>query len=390
VRRLSISGLAAAACLLAPAVACAAEPAVPTFTPVPPAPAQIVLRPQQLTAPSCATARDCLLLGTRGHTPVLGGYDGRRLRVVSRAPAQADTVSCPTTRLCMFTGPQLIGGRRVPIRSWSRSGTRWRSHAMPQPPRREPTAKLDRARHVDEYWYLDALSCGSARSCAAVGQGWAYGVDDLHPPRGLIERWDGRRWHLDRLADPIGALTSVSCPTAGVCMAVGETADGLDHYIAPPELLMHGHWVARRLPEIPGARYAEVGSVSCASVSRCVAVGQLVTRPTPGDPPHDEAVVAVWNGSAWRAQALPLLAGVPDELLADVSCPPGRATTCIATGRWGTDTSAQGGAFVAAIPATGAVTQQEQQLPILEDLQLDCPTEAFCMVNAPNWPLRTG
>jgi hypothetical protein len=69
---------------------------------------------------------------------------------------------------------------------------------------------------------LNAVSCPSRRACIAVGDYFTAG-DKKHLP--LVERWNGRRWSLDRTALPRSTsnldLTGVSCVSASACVAVG-------------------------------------------------------------------------------------------------------------------------------------------------------------------------
>jgi hypothetical protein len=152
---------------------------------------------------------------------------------------------------------------------------------------------------------LDSVSCVSDTSCVAVGAGDDSGG---HPVNGLIERWDGSAWTIDR--EGIGPpLRSVSCSSDAACMAVGGTSPYIVHWngsawstLAPPPFrvsptpeavscpgdhtcvvvasygtrspkALHwvdGTWVKRRPP---GHHYTHLRGIDCLSARDCIAVG---------------------------------------------------------------------------------------------------------------------
>lgn len=139
---------------------------------------------------------------------------------------------------------------------------------------------------------LAAVSCAAAGSCAAVG---AY-VDSSNHDQGLIDTqtngaWTASKPKLSALSsvatNPSLALTSVSCPSAGDCTAVGRYTDA-----SPPEgswqgLVLSstgGVWANAAEFKLPadagttnGSHPAQpdlaIDSVSCSSPGNCMAVG---------------------------------------------------------------------------------------------------------------------
>ncbi len=112
---------------------------------------------------------------------------------------------------------------------------------------------------------LSAVSCTSARACIAVGSGVAGP---------LAERWNGERWALQKtpklaLGDEpeVRALSAVSCSSAGACTAVGTGAS-----YAP----LIERWNGRRwsLQKLSANSFpSELTSVACAAATSCVAAG---------------------------------------------------------------------------------------------------------------------
>lgn len=347
-----------------------ATAAVPTLSPVTRFSPGVHPRTQAST-PSCQSATSCLLLGNSDR---LLRYDRGRLGLAGSAPRTATALSCPTSGFCMFVGGNQ-GSETHPLRGWTRSGGHLRAHTMPQPPAKLPGTVHRPAQY---FWSLESLSCGSPTRCVAVGSGYAFGDDGAHHPQVLVERWDGNRWHRDRLSDPVGELDSISCPTAGMCMAVGSTDDSERRYIAAPELYRDGRWTPEPLPAIAGEKGVEVAGVSCTSVTRCVAVGDAGPK---------SEVVAAWNGSQWSDQLVDAPAGARWAALEEVSCPPGPRTTCTATGDYGSDNRA----LVAQVTSGLSVTQTEQ--PAVKnpesDVPLDCPTTGFCLASGGHAAYRT-
>ena len=200
-------------------------------------------------------------------------------------------ISCTSTKFCMAVG--WIGGNTLFALAYN--GHKWR---------KVPPAK-SRAQQ------LNGVSCPAANACFAVGP--SPGGGQL----GLIERWNGRRWGVQRVPLAAGArkisLNDVSCSTRTACVAVGSYQGPAkkSHVLA---LRWDGHgW--RRLAFTNSS--GDLISVSCVAGGSCVAVGSLSRQP----------VARMWNGTRWILQRIPngAYAG-----LASVSCK--TATYCMAVG----------------------------------------------------------
>jgi len=117
--------------------------------------------------------------------------------------------------------------------------------------------------------------------------------------------------------EPGGSLVGVACPTASSCYAVGSFGVG-DSGAA---LVEHWNGTEWSIMSVPDGGNVTFAAVSCASDTRCFAIGS--------GPASDRSVIERWNGIAWAAVANP----APSLLLA-VTC--GSETECLAVGVTGT------------------------------------------------------
>ncbi|WP_295695612.1 hypothetical protein [Lapillicoccus sp.] len=122
--------------------------------------------------------------------------------------------------------------------------------------------------------YATAISCPTTNFCAAI----ADSGTESYRSRPIAEVLSGGSWTALELPLPAGAplatLTSISCPAAGVCVAVGSyyppTSTGASANLV--ETLTGGRWSARRVPNAAVGDNS-LAAVSCAAVGSCVAVG---------------------------------------------------------------------------------------------------------------------
>ena len=142
----------------------------------------------------------------------------------------------------------------------------------------------------------------------------------------LVEKWNGTSWTPQTVPAPGGnepRTTSIACPSATVCHAVGWNDTGTRAFALK---LTNGSWVKKPVPLLSGASYVRLQSVSCTAGNACTAVGFAV-----------EASAAVpfavrWNGTKWSVQAVPVPAS-GGGTLDDVHC--ASATSCLAVGNDG-------------------------------------------------------
>ncbi len=152
--------------------------------------------------------------------------------------------------------------------------------------------------------FLTSVSCVSVSVCVAVG---SYYSAATGPRKTLAASWEGRGWRAEfppsRGRD--SQLTSVSCTAPMACVAVGLPA-------------------VARTPKgwsvTTGA--GAVSSVSCAQAHFCMAVGV--------QPPRRLAA-ARFDGRGWRVESMPGPLRAPDDItLAGISCT--SASFCVAVG----------------------------------------------------------
>lgn len=155
----------------------------------------------------------------------------------------------------------------------------------------------------------------------------------------------GATWSLQTTPGPSGppdaALTSVSCPSATFCMAVGASDFGFDHLginLVGPIATFAERWDGTGwtvLPTPAAGVDPGLASVSCASPTFCVAVGstqsggRVTVGGLGGGGRNSHALLETWNGSAWSMQSTPL-ASMRNSRLTGVSCVSSRF--CVAVG----------------------------------------------------------
>ena len=155
----------------------------------------------------------------------------------------------------------------------------------------------------------------SVRDCVAVGLNGSVSG----PARALIERWNGRRWSVDRAALRFSEqLLGVSCVSRAACVAVGSSQRAL------AALRWNGRrWSRRSLPTPRGAR-SQLSAVSCADPQDCEAVGSSSYSSGAFSDGSGVTVVLAesWNGRRWSIQrsAFTPEPGGEDSALSAVSC----------------------------------------------------------------------
>jgi hypothetical protein len=142
----------------------------------------------------------------------------------------------------------------------------------------------------------------------------------------LVEQWNGSKWSIADHPDPVNALHAtlhgVSCPTATMCVAVGDYSTGAA-MMSLVEQWNGTTWSIVSSPNV-GAFGTFLYGVSCASTTTCVAVGS-------GSGDDEQTLAEHWNGGSWVVEPTPNPTS-PDSLNG-VSCP--TTTTCIAAGLHG-------------------------------------------------------
>ena len=255
--------------------------------------------------------------------PGVAGADSQSWQVVpSPNPTgslwtQLDSVTCVSLSDCTAVGYwQNAGGYETLVESWG--GTSWQIVPSPDPAGTSGAA-------------LSSVSCTGPSDCTAVG----YWTNDTTTPYNtvetLVETWDGTSWQIVPSPNPTGStlsqLLSVSCLSPSQCIAVGsgqevsgaqqlaqtlvETWDGTSWQIVPSPS--------------PSLTQSGLNSLSCLSGSSCMAVGYWYNPSTVELPLAEK-----WDGTSWSVLTTPLPSGATQGAFNSVSCI--SLTFCLAGG----------------------------------------------------------
>jgi hypothetical protein len=232
---------------------------------------------------------------------------------------------------------------------------------------------------------LDGVSCAAAGSCVAVG--FEFEGDPFRGPKRPVAAIEtaGVWGQAVQVAPPAGAahavLTSVSCPTAGSCVAVGGDESGP---FAVSET--DGIWdqAVQILPTSPGADGSPIsdtidfGAVSCAGAGSCVGVGEWW-----GPEGHELPSAATETAGSW-GQHLTIAppVGASEAALEGVSCP--ALGSCIGVGDDGSESFAV--TYTDGTWAEGAVIAPPGGAPSAGLSDVSCPTSGSCVAAGDYYP----
>ncbi len=169
---------------------------------------------------------------------------------------------------------------------------------------------------------LTSVACPSASWCVAVGRRETANGQTSGP---LVETWRPAAWRADALprSESGADLASVSCAEVGSCVTVGQDASG--PYVLT---LRAGNWEPTPLPIPANSPQVGLDAVSCQSPSVRAAVGTQVGR---GAGAGFSALAYSNNGSGWALDRFPVTGGL--GFLNGVSCDGrSRVLDCTAVG----------------------------------------------------------
>ena len=213
--------------------------------------------------------------------------------------------------------------------------------------------------------HLDAVSCASPGNCSAVG---GY-TDTSRNDQGLLLTETAGTWSkgVEAVApgDPTPddqnvAFPSVSCPSPGNCVAVGDYRDATGNMAVSSFTETAGIWSAGVAPSLPAnasaTHYSNLQSVSCPSVGNCSAVGNFTGSQGYGQALMLKEIAGKWaTGSETKLPA----GAISNQLAAldSVSC--ASAGNCSAVGTYYDDQgqevlllSEMAGSWAAGVEAT--------------------------------------
>jgi IPT/TIG domain/Putative Ig domain len=243
--------------------------------------------------------------------------------------------------------------------------------------------------NAPESMHLSSTSCSSAAFCVAVGSvSDSNGGGNIFP---VAETYSQGSWSVSVLPMPsnastgdyTGVLMSVSCPSDGVCAAVGlydvfdPSLDG-NNQIGLLETLSNGVWTPSEGTLPNGATYESAGlnSVSCSDQADCVAVGNI------DDAEGDAGLIYTWSAGSWSLQIAPIPSGFDNSIaLSSVSCPD--TASCVVAGSYEDET---GDAMYGLILTLASGTWTAIQAPMPADstpwaalIAVDCPDVGSCV-----------
>jgi hypothetical protein len=173
---------------------------------------------------------------------------------------------------------------------------------------------------------LLAVACPSSTDCVAVGYSGTPNTQNA-----LIEHWNGTSWHA--IAPPVtkgtfsSSLDGISCPTPSSCTAVGDALNAKTEIIEPLVVKGSGSsWRDIASPGLDAGEGALLESVSCSSVTVCLATGENLVG-------SGSARAEQWNGKKWVVLTPPLSpANATTVELESVWC--GTAASCQVVGSY--------------------------------------------------------
>ena len=284
---------------------------------------------------AAAAAAWTLLAGSQAASAA-GPHLGRAVRL--QLPANAlqggtpiiESATCASATSCtlagMYTDSANVGQAMVV----TRSGGNWgRAIELTLPGNADPGIG----------GLAESVSCSRATSCVAVGNYRSNGEFE-----GFTAARSNGVWHQARQVQlPVNAgttgasISGVACTGPGSCVLAGNYSDSQNHVRPMVAKETNGTWARARELGVPGAASAAgrvlLTSLACPKAGSCVAVGQFDDKAG-----HTRAMAVTESGGTWhRAFQLVLpadAAGVPLVTVTSVGC--SGAGNCVAVGSYRT------------------------------------------------------
>ena len=311
---------------------------------------------------ACASASQCIGVGNvvssvnsgaaASLDPVSGGLStGQSLQPIGWSRF-LNGVSCPSGSACLAVGenPNETRGIAVPLNP--------------------DTAMVlsGQELHIISGIFMSGVACASRKQCLAVGHDSSGSgvVVALSPATGAIVK--GQRVRIIRGTGGVG-LEGVACPSASICVAVGENS-GSSAGVAVP--LNPATGAIRRGQSIQNVTHKGIlFDLACPSTTLCLAVGWGANQPSVAVP-IDPRTGAVPKGQGDRSIS------ARAAMLTAVSCPSN--SFCLAVGNDTGDPSV--GQSVPIDPTTATIVAG-QSIQTLEGTgalnAVVCPSASQCM-----------
>ena len=221
---------------------------------------------------------------------------------------------------------------------------------------------------------LSAISCPSPGACVATGsEGYSASQTSL------VETLRGGAWRVTpsprtSAAFPVDYLGSVSCMSISACMAVGwatDTKEVNDRTLV--EMLSGDNWKVTPSPN-PSTVSNDLNGISCTSRTACVAVGD------DGTTQSQKTLIETLVGNSWKLTPSPSTASpFPIDFLSGVSC--SSSTHCVAAGLAAESTAMESRALIETLTdGKWTITPTPNSgSPINELFGVSCSSSASCV-----------
>ncbi|MGO9659934.1 MAG: hypothetical protein ACLP7F_16470 [Acidimicrobiales bacterium] len=215
--------------------------------------------------------------GTWGPVHVVEGAKG----VKTEQDAQMNGISCPSAGDCTAVGQYYDGTDTLQAMAATETAGIWEPAVEVQVPGEpiEATGTLPGAQEAQSKGILSSVSCPSAGNCTAVG----FYVPSPGTLEAIVATEVSGTWApVMPVGSPKGAapgasdtLGSVSCPSAGNCTAVGKYVGSPFTTYAMAITETAGRWAPpKEVATPPGpSDYVDLDNVSCSSAGNCTAIG---------------------------------------------------------------------------------------------------------------------
>jgi hypothetical protein len=341
-----------------------------------------------ITSEACAAGSSCVLAGSYANSAgaqglLIAGSGTSWTATKAPVPGNAATspgvsinsVACPSAAFCVAVGTYTDSSGQQQGLLLTGSGSSWEATQAPLPSNAAATPGPG-------VW---SVACESAASCVAVGN---Y-LDSSSTGQGLLITWSGTSWAPIESPAPGGApggagLQSVAC-SASVCAAAGLYSDGSSAL----GLLVSGSgstWTAAEAP-LPADAAADpspnITSMTCPAASTCVAVGSYDA--SSGSTFTWQGLLLTGLGSSWTAAKPPLPAGAADSPdLTSVAC--GSASACVVTGSYDDSSSTAHGVLLTGSGSSWTIVSPPVPANALPANQTEfftasaCPSSSTCVI----------
>ena len=301
---------------------------------------------------SCPSAGNCVAAGS--FTNFANGYeaftqtqtDGIWAKAVpasfdsgvqgSSARGYFQSVSCPSAGNCVVAGKFENAARQTEAFTQSQTGGVW---AKPEPATFEDGIQNATSNAETEFY---SVSCSSVGNCVAAGSF----INTADGMEAFTQTQTGGIWAKSEPAtfyagiqnlpgDASGRFDSVSCPSAGNCVAAGRFTNAAGHDEAFTQTETNGTWAKSEPATFSDGiqsrdPYDWFESVSCSSAGNCVAAGSFADSTGR----HEAFTQTQTNGTWAKSEPATFNDGIqnvsPSGIFYSVSCP--STGNCVAAG----------------------------------------------------------